>query len=130
MPTSVQGTLDEQDFSDTYSIWRRPGRYGYEFQVRGVGAVDLIVEARLSEDDGVGREAGSWEATEARPAIRGGSRITGTVNVPPARSRSGGVAPWIELRIRVVRVPQSKSVAYELKLESCRSSGQPPPHPP
>ncbi|HEX7077866.1 MAG TPA: hypothetical protein VF363_05560 [Candidatus Eisenbacteria bacterium] len=118
MPTRVHGTLRDEDLADTYSIWRKPGKYGYHLIVEGPGALDLSIEALQPTEEVQGGTVGSWKIIEERRDVRGGARLGGAVSVAPAHLQSHLGAEWIELRVRVSRAGGTGAVAYDLELDA------------
>ena len=112
--TELSGTLDGEGRCDAYELWRRPGRYSYALQVRGAGSTHLVIEAH---DPGGPADAGGWRPVAEAPAVAGGSRAAGTVDVPEVRFGDSVAAAWVRLRMRISRTAGT-SVSYEFSLEA------------
>jgi hypothetical protein len=124
----VQGTLDGQDHADSYTLWRRPGRLRYELDVRGEGAVNLLLEALRLGSGGKAGTAAGWQVIEERPSVRCGSKLTGMVTVPEVPIDASLKVEWVELRLRISRAIPSKAVEYEFYLDPGDPvPGAPPP---
>lgn len=117
MSTRLHGRLDEQDYSDTYTLWRRPGRWRYELIVRGEGAVGLRLEAVDAGGNGDPGSQGGWRVIEDRPAVPGGSRLDGSVTVPEVDLGPSAKVGWAQLRLRIFRATASRAVEYEFSLD-------------
>jgi hypothetical protein len=128
MSTKVQGTLDGQDQADTYTLWRKPGQYRYELDVRGEGAAALRLEALRPAGDGKTGTAGGWQIIEERPSVPCGSRLTGVVTVPEVPIDASLNVEWVQLRLRISRAVPTRAVEYEFYLDPGDPvPGTPPP---
>jgi hypothetical protein len=117
MPTRVRGTLDDQDYSDTYTLWRRPGQYRFELRVDGEGAAALALESLRPGGGGKPDDAGRWRPIEERPSIPPGSRIRGVADVGAEPLDPIAPLQWVQVRVRISRAVPTKPVVYEFSLE-------------
>ncbi len=117
MSPKVRGTLDGQDRADTYTLWRKPGQYRYELEVRGEGSVSLLLEAfcpggAVNPDSG-----GGWHVIAQQSSALSGSRAAGLAIVPEARIDPTSTLEWVQLRLRISRTVPTRSVDYEFYLD-------------
>lgn len=117
MSTKVQGRLGEEDYSDTYTLWRRPGLWHYELIVRGEGAVGLRLEVIDVGGNGDPVSHGGWRVIDEQSAVPGGSRLCGCVTVPEVDLGPSSKVGWAQLRLRISRAVTSKAVEYEFSLD-------------
>jgi hypothetical protein len=111
MSTMLRGRLGAEDHADVYTVWRRPGRCAYELVVRGGGAARLVVEV-AEVPAGAG-----WRVIEDGAPVTTGSRRRGAFDVPGTELAPGSTAPWVQARLRVVRLDPPIAAEYELTLD-------------
>jgi hypothetical protein len=126
MSTSVRGTFNGQDRSDTYALWRKPGQYRFKMDVRGEGAVSLLLEAFFPGGE-TQSPAGGWLALADLPSARSGSTIAGQVTVPEVQIDPASKLEWVRLRLRISRIEPSQSVEYEFYLDPGEQGSVPAP---
>ena len=117
MATRVQGRLDEQDYSDTYTIWRQPGAWAYQLLIRGAGTAALrleVVDSGARED---GAATDGWRVIDERSSIPGGARLEGMVVVPEVVLGLSERVGWAQLRLRISRGETSGPVEYDFSLD-------------
>ena len=116
MATKVQGKLEADDVADTFTVWRKPGVCRLEVAVRGEGAVRCMVEA-LDPTDGTDPSSRpGWRTLEDSPPIPDGAGHQGIISVPEMELTPSTKSPYIQLRIRLLRVGVGP-VEYDLQLE-------------
>lgn len=117
MSPRVRGTLDGQDRADTCTFWRRPGRYGYELEVRGEGAANFSLEALRAGGTGGTEPNGGWQPIEGWSSVRSGSPVAGVIAVPKDQAEPSPNPAWVQLRLRVSRTSPNHTVQYEFYLD-------------
>lgn len=117
MSTKVHGALGEQDESDTYTLWRRPGQCGYVLSVRGEGAVEFRLEVHHPGRQDGPEPRGIWRVIEHRRSVVGGSRAEAPVMIPEVELGTSEKAVWVQLRVRISRAVRSKTVEYDFFLD-------------
>ena len=127
MSTSVRGTFNGHDRADTYALWRKPGQYRYKMDVRGEGAVSLLLEAFSPGGAEAKAEPGGWLALADLPSARSGSTVAGVVTVPEMQIDPASKLEWVRLRLRISRIEPSQSVEYEFYLDPGEQGSVPAP---
>jgi hypothetical protein len=117
MSPRVRGTLDGQDHADTYALFRKPGQYRYELEVRGEGAVSLLLEAFRPGGGTSPESIAGWQVLAEQPSAPAGSRVSGSVTVPEASIAADSKVDWVRLRLRISRTVPTQSVEYEFYLD-------------
>ncbi len=126
MSPRVRGTLDGRDRADTFVLWRKPGQYRYDLEVRGEGSVSMLLEAFTPGGTENPTLAGEWLPLANQPSARG-SATSGLIIVPELRIDPTSRLEWVRLRLRISRIAPTQSVEYKFYLDPGEHGSAPAP---